>query len=194
MNYTHDVFISYRRVRKLRDWIEKYFYGQFRDALELELGREPRLFWDEEGVSEGDLWEEKILDGLKSAICMVSILSKPYFQSPWCLAEWQTFWKRSEVVDLKLSSLIFPIRWHDGDDYPDFAKAIKPIDFREYAVTAAAFEFTQQFLDYEVMLKRFAEIVSERVQKAPAYSDQWPVVKPDNISTSSETENWKHEL
>jgi hypothetical protein len=187
-DYTHDVFVSYHRQPPTKTWIERHFFTLFCDWLAVELGRPARVFWDNSSIEAGDVWKSKILNVLRKSRCLVPVWSKGYFHSRWCIAEWETFRKRAQIL-LVDGSLIVPIQWHDGESYPPEAKAIFPVDFRPYAVTAPSFPDTGHFMTYEQELKKFVLRVAQSIDTAPPFQDNWPFVDPDDVTIKPLVDN-----
>jgi hypothetical protein len=195
IDYVCDVFVSYRRQKPVQIWVASYFIELFENWLEQELGRAPVVFWDEDGLDNGDLWKPKIMHKLAGSRCIVTIWSKGYFLSPWCVAEWETFRRRGTMAKLQTTGLVVPIQWQDGDSYPDEAKAFKPADFRKYALTAAAFPGTTLFLEYEQDVQRLAISVAKKIEQSPNFDLSWNVVDPDTIHIDAAARNgWAHTL
>jgi hypothetical protein len=179
ISYRYDVFVSYRRIGKVKPWVGQHFVPYLKTAMTEPLGREPRVFWDETSVAEGQRWHSAILDALRHSCCLVPIWSKPYFGSPWCVAEWQTFLRRATLT--QRDELVVPVRFNDGEDFPPEALAAKPFDFRDFAINAPAFVQSPRFLEYESALDRLAERLVEVLEAAPKCLLEWPVVDPGEV-------------
>jgi hypothetical protein len=54
-SYQYDIFLSYRRLGRVHEWIEKIFLPEMHGLLQLEFAREPRIFWDDHALQEGDM-------------------------------------------------------------------------------------------------------------------------------------------
>ena len=50
-----------------------------------------RVFFDTHDIGSMDLWEARILTGLRQSKMMVAILSPSYFASAYCLKEWEIY-------------------------------------------------------------------------------------------------------
>jgi hypothetical protein len=84
-------------------------------------GREPKLFVDEDNIETGDRWPDSLRDALKASRCMVCVWSPSYFQSSWCVSEWRRFLARERRLNLHSHGLIAPLRFHDGEHFPEEA-------------------------------------------------------------------------
>lgn len=63
-DYWYDVFISYSRSGVIRPWVINYFHPRLRDWLREELGRDVRVFLDEQELVGNEHWPEGIRDRL----------------------------------------------------------------------------------------------------------------------------------
>ena len=158
--------------------------------LTQELGGEKaRIFFDKESIDIGDKWPAKLKDGLKKSKCMVGIWSPEYFRSKWCVSEWKSFQARDTILGNSTFTLVLPIRFHDGDWYPDEAKEIQSIDLRSYTSTLSAFWQTSKAVELDEKLREFAENVAKAVINAPEYNPDWPVIESEPIPTPRITLN-----
>jgi hypothetical protein len=181
MSYEYDVFFSYKRRGPSLDWTR-----QVKDRFEFWLGeefpdREPKVFVDEECIEAGDVWPEKLKHALSRSRCMVSLLSLPYFQSPWCLSEWRTFARRQQLTQRLDPGLIASIKFHDGKHFPEEARNIQWLDASPFAYTLAAFWNTPNAVGFEAKLKEFATSVAEMVKSAPDFSADWPIIEVEGL-------------
>ena len=190
--YEYDVFISYRRVDRVKTWMRDYFVKKLTEALELELDDPPKIFWDEPGVEEGNRFTPIILKALKTSKCLVTIWVKPYFQSPWCVAEWRTFVERAKNENRDADGLTIPVRLHDSEK---FAMEFKAFDFREFNHTAPYWVQTDKFLNFEKQVDNLAKRISDLVKSVPDFNINWEVVEPEAIQLDDEAfEGWAFHL
>ena len=128
IDYEYDVFLSYHRDRLILEWIIEverrlnFWLGQ-------ELNRDARIFFDQDCIEVGDVWPESLQQGIRSSRSLVGIWSPRYFQSAWCVSEWQSFRARAEQHKLEIHGLIAPVRFHDGEHFPPDAAAVQCADF-----------------------------------------------------------------
>jgi hypothetical protein len=136
--YQYDVFFSYKRHSLTLEWT-KGVVRLLRLWLEHEVGREISVFVDEDCIETGDRWPEKLREALKCSRCMVCVWSPPYFRSNWCMSEWRSFREREKQLNMTSHGLIVPVRFHDGDHFPEEARDVQWIDVAPYTYTVSAF-------------------------------------------------------
>jgi TIR domain len=90
--YNHDVFISFPGVQPQADWMRKLFVPTFRgELINAFPGWPPRIFFMNTEAQIGTPLAAAIKDALQTSCVLVPVLSYPYFQRPWCVAEWKSF-------------------------------------------------------------------------------------------------------
>jgi hypothetical protein len=109
---------------------------------------------------------------------MVCLWSPAYFQSRWCVSEWESFRERERILNLPNHGLIAPIRYHDGEHFPEAAQNVQWADFAPYAYTNKAFWDTEPAVEFEKHIKDFAKSVASIVRRAPGFQE-WPVVEAE---------------
>lgn len=177
MAYDYDVFISYKRHPKTDLWF-RGLVEYLEPWLTQELHRDASIFIDQEDIRSGHKWREKIADSLKKSRCLVCLWSPLYFESKWCVAEWESFVYRSEQFDREL---IVPARYFDGEYYPDLAKDVQSRDFSPYTFNSPRFWDSELALEFEQKhLREFAKEVADAIKSAPEFSDSFPIIEePD---------------
>lgn len=185
MDYTHDVFISYKRDPFRDDWLHEHFIPLFlhivREEIAAECRRLPQgiffdqtemskdsLKFDQAGIEPGDDWKQALRTALVHSRCMVALWSPLYFFSEWCQIEWRSFQQRSQVAG---RSLIVPMSVHDGLAFPDDAKALQAPDFSDYVIVGAGFRETRAYPEFQRLLRVFAKSVARAVAASPAFQD-----------------------
>lgn len=172
MGYEYDIFVSYKRHNKTNSW----HIGLLENLevwLSHELQRDARIFFDSEDIKTGDRWKEKLADALLRSRCLLCLWSPMYFQSHWCVAEWQAFLEREQQCGV---GLIVPARIHDGEHYPNAAKAVQSRDFSRYASASPRFWDSHLALEFEQdQLKPFAEEIRQAILSSPEYSGSFPL-------------------
>jgi hypothetical protein len=74
--------------------------------------------------------------------------------------------------------LIAPVRFYDGDYFPDEAKAVQQADFRDFGSTVSSFWQCDRAEEFErTLLKAFAVSLAGVVKRAPAFQPDWPIVE-----------------
>jgi hypothetical protein len=181
-DYAYDVFFSYKRQSLTLDWTREVSQ-RLKLWLTEELGgREAQIFVDETCVDVGDKWPERLRDALKQSRCLVCIWSPSYFQSSWCVSEWQSFLERERIVRIEPHGLIAPLKFHDGEHFPPEARRIEWEDVAAYAVTVPAFWTSSKAVELEIKLKAFAGGVANIVRRAPPFRPDWPIVEADGLA------------
>lgn len=172
MSYEYDVFVSYKRHNKTNAW----HIGLLENLevwLSHELHRDARIFIDSEDIRTGDRWKDKLSDALLRSRCLLCLWSPMYFQSQWCVAEWQTFMEREEKFGVKL---VIPARIHDGDRYPEAAKNVQSRDFSKFASASPRFWDSHLALEFEQdHLKSFAEDIRQAILASPDFTGSFPL-------------------
>jgi hypothetical protein len=190
--YTYDIFVSYRRERSGRENLIAPWLGRVVRTIEhyvgLELGDcNPRVFFDQESIEVGENWPERLREALLKSKCLLPIWTPQYFNSRWCMAEWQSFVAREEFVrgDAHDSHcrLIIPIQAHDGNHYPKEAQDTQQFDLRRYYATTKAFWRTERADKLDQLLADLARKIAQVIIEAPDYSDDWPVKTPEPLSS-----------
>lgn len=110
-SYQHDVFISYRRVGFVTDFVRT-----LKPSLVAALGGvlagglPPRVFLDEQ-TPEAGAPPDWLLDHAHSSAVLLAVWVPTYGDSDWCLAEWETLRARERrfYQDGRRASLILPI-------------------------------------------------------------------------------------
>jgi len=180
-DYEYDVFFSYRREKLIEDWIV-----QVVQRLELWLtqelgGRPATIFFDRDSVDVGDRWPDKLREALRASRCMVCIWSPSYFQSRWCVSEWRSFLERERSLGLDTHGLIAPVKFHDGEYFPPEAASVQWADFSLYTATVRAFWDSQRAVEFDPILKGFAQSVAAVVRRAPPFRPDWPAVEAEPL-------------
>ena len=175
-DYEWDVFFSYKRDPLTAQW-NREVVNHVRFWLTQELGGAPaRIFVDDAEIEVGDRWPEHLKQALCCSKCMATIWLPSYFQSAWCMSEWKSFLTRARRAQIDPKGLIAPMRFHDGEYFPEEARAIQWIDVSTYASTIPSFWTTskaQEFL--EDGIKPFARGLANMVRLAPPFEPDFPI-------------------
>ena len=128
IDYKYDVFFSYKRHELTLDWTRQV-RKRFEFWLSQELGtREASIFVDEDCIETGEEWPTALAEALKHSRCMVCVWSPSYFQSAWCINEWRSFLQREAILGAPKFRLIAPMKFHDGEHFPEEAQKTNWID------------------------------------------------------------------
>ena len=175
-DYAYDVFFSYKRHSLTLDWT-RGVYRRLELWLSEELNRPAQMFVDEASIDTGDRWPEGLRQALKLSKCMACVWSPSYFQSNWCVSEWQSFRERERQLNRQSHGLIAPLRFHDGEHFPPDAQSVQWTDVAPYTSTVPAFWTSARALELEDRLKEYARSVARIVNGAPSFTADWPVVE-----------------
>ena len=135
-------FTSYARLDDEQDagWV-RTFHDQLATYVARRvpgsLTKEQVGFLDQTGLDVGDVWPDDIAQALAEARTFVPIMTKTYFERPFCGQEWQAFEERGRDhvgPNQPLPRLIIPVVWNvplEGK-FPDFAMDLHTaIDVRQ---------------------------------------------------------------
>jgi len=180
-DYEWDIFFSYKRHDQSMYWTRRVA-EKLRHWVSLELGREVRMFVDEADIAVGQKWPNRLQEALRKSSCMICVWSPMYFQSDWCYSEWRSFRERENLLTLQAHDLIAPLKYHDGEHFPEEAKIVQWTDVSSLNNTSSAFWATARAVELEDLLKTFSVSVARIVRNAPAYRDDWPIVQEIGVA------------
>lgn len=190
--YRYDVFVSYKREASdhalVTPWLREVLI-RIEFWLRQELGgQRVNFFFDEDSIEVGEDWPNAIQDALLSAKCLLPIWLPTYFHSSWCLSEWKSFLLREKLIastKQKSPKLIVPIKFCDGESFPEEAQRVQQLDLSRYTGTTSAFWSTQRADELDQRIKKFSPILARAVTNAPPYDPDWPIEigKPDGPPT-----------
>ena len=177
MDYEHDVFISYRRLPIIQDWLgqNEFFHQLLVSYLALELQRTPRIFRDQVNLKAGDNWPRELEKALLKSRCLVPVATGDYFSSAWCTAEFEAFQDRAGIYQ---KALIVPVQWHDWEPSPAAAAAIQLADFRDVAVVGIR-DDSQLRVPFQKQMKTYCASLARKIEQAPPFDPSWTVRIPD---------------
>ncbi len=179
-NYIYDVFISYRRTDPVRGWVHNHFFP----LLEMWLGesfppgRLPALFIDQK-IETGAQWANELRHALLRSRCLVCVWSPSYFGQDWCLAEWLSMCEREKILkersDPRLR-LVYPVKFNDGDSFPEDARSAQYIDLSRFNSPHLNFKDTAPYIEFDRQMQEVARKIAEMVLSAPVWEPDWPLV------------------
>ena len=171
-DYEYDVFVSYHRSPYTDEWVD-HVCGWVKHWLGEELGGvTASLFRFTDDIRVGDHWPDELRTAIKTSKVLMPIWTPRYFRSAWCVSEWRNFEER-EVITAH-PTLIVPLKYHDGEWFPDSAKDRTYLDLERYARTSHSFWETPLAADLEAKVKGFAVDLAKAVRGAPPFSAEWP--------------------
>jgi TIR domain len=180
-DYEYDVFVSYRRHPPISDWVSGYFYDELVQWLASALPLPPRIFIDE-SIETGDDFPSRLRRTLLRSCFLVVVWSPNYFRSAWCVAELSTMIARERLLAMRTDNnprgLVFPVKFQKGEYLPQYVRAIEFRDYSDWAITAPYFRDSPKYLDFQVDIKDFAELIAQRLAEAPPWQPDWPIETP----------------
>lgn len=144
MNYTYDIFVSYKRYGEWTSWVRGEFSRVLDDHLSMALGRPAKIFVDDQ-IEAGADWPFDLSNKLTTSRVLIPLFSKMYFGSEWCLKEFYASRFKESEMGLRTpehpAGIIVPARIHDGklEDLPEYLHEccrIQALDLTEYAITS----------------------------------------------------------
>jgi hypothetical protein len=174
-DYRYDVFLSYRRHTLWPEWVRIHFLELLLHYLGEELGRDAVVFCDNE-IAAGNNWPNRLASALAHSRVLVPLLSRQYFSSMWCVSEF-AFMRAREVrcglgTPEEPGGLIVPALLHDGDDFPEAAAIVQPLDLRACASRYMSPDSAKKEA-LEELVARFAPAVVAAIYRAPPYDPTW---------------------
>ncbi len=180
-DYSHDVFISYRRSHHWPVFVREVLQPMLEHWLSAELGGDARVFIDTE-LETGDRWPQKLAHKLAEAKVMIPLFSYEYWSSEWCQTELAVMLKREELLGLrdedlwpapdKEHGIIFPLQIHDGEYTPKRLGLIQTTDIVDYASPFLNKE-SKAFYELSELIREFARDVAKGVKRAPPFKPKW---------------------
>jgi len=173
-DYKYDLFISYCRGYDTRKWIEKQFLERLKGRLSLDLGRPPRIFYDENNLQCGDIWPMELGAALGASRALLVLWSKPFRSSIWCAREVAEMRAREEVLNLRTpqnrNGLIAITQIHNGP--PDAFGEIQYSDLEPYynPDMGEGTPLAERFYD---RLKIESVSLAKMIENAPPFDPNW---------------------
>jgi hypothetical protein len=178
--YKFDVFISYCRHGSVSKWLMNHFHQKFRECLADQMAPVPKVFLDK-GMPRGVHWPSQLEKALRHSKIMLALLTPPYFESPWCLAEWENMRAREEMLGLggpdRPQSLVYPILYSDSDNFPDYARDLSRWDFKDLSTPEPVFQESRDWVLFHRKVTEVAQDLVVLLQQVPEWQSDWPVVE-----------------
>lgn len=180
VSYKYAAFVSYSRSKgNVCGWVRNHFHPLLEKCLQDEIGT-AHVYIDEQLEEQvGKQWPQQLATALGASCLLVPVLSGPYFESEWCMAEWETMAKREEVAQAQ--GLIYPVVYSDttGEESMQYVNDRQlHTGLQKYALP------TPKYVDsanYEFLfegVRQVARNIVDRLDEVPAWSDAWPVLRP----------------
>ena len=176
MPYTHDVFLSYSHDYPFGEWVKDPFLPLFQGYLTASLGRAGQIFSDRD-IPAGNSWPERLRNALATSRTLVGIWSPNYFISDWCQCECLFMLHREHAFGFRTPTnpdgLIVPVTLHDGDRFPNYARAVQYADWIKYARVGEGFKKTERYVEFQDRISDWADDVARAINAAPDWDAEW---------------------
>lgn len=181
--YEFDLFISYARRGNVQKWLLNHFYEKLTDCLADQLAPTPKVYVDRE-MPRAVHWPSSLRRALRRSKIMIQLLTPQYFESPWCMAEWQSMLAREKMLGLaspeRPQGLVVPILFADSDNFPLEGKVRSWRDFKDYAYPDPVYQQTHEYVRFHREVNDLAADLAALIQQAPPWQPDWPDVDPPN--------------
>ena len=177
--YRWDIFISYRRTPRIRDWVHGVLLEELRDWLPEQMSRDPRIFVDEK-IEVGTPWPDELEHGLKTSRTMLCVWSPTYFRSEWCKAEWASMADREDQEACRGSRprILYPLLWQDGDLLPERARNTQYRDVKRWSHLRPEFRSSAQALAFTEEMQVVCQELATMISSAPSFRADFPIQRP----------------
>lgn len=198
MGYEYDIFVSYVHDGQMQGWVTQHLVPFLESFVGNALNRPTNLFVDRTGIRSGESWPPKLQRALAKSRCMVGVWSPLYFHSEWCRREVATMLHRETQYGFRTvnrpGGLVIPVTVFDGKFFPRRAKEIQCLDCRKYWIIGEGFVRTERFVEFQDVLRTWAEDVASVIEQAPDWDANWLKVPlaalPDEELTPLPTNNF----
>lgn len=166
-----DVFISYKRGGDTESWLKAHFRDRLQRRLNDAAGRPTRIFVDED-MGPGTRWREHVGAALQRSRLVIALLSRSYFESPWCRAELEMVLAREKLLrdQGKAVSLLFPLQCQDGKHYDPVVKERIWLDFSAWLHDTPAFLTVGIHIDFASAVQRLGDELAERLDQIDGWT------------------------
>lgn len=181
--YQFDVFVSYSRRGSAVKWLMNHFYPKIQDCLADQVAPTPKVFLDK-SMPRGVHWSPHLRKALYHSKIMIAVLTPPYFESPWCMAEWHSMRAREELLGLatldRPQSLIYPVLYSDSENFPEEGRGLSWWDFKELATPEPVFQESRDFINFHRRVSDLAQDLVGLLAQVPEWRPDWPVIEQPN--------------
>ena len=150
MSYHHDIFISYRRNPETYAWIKEHFVPLLTLRVELELGRKPSVYVDDQ-IESGTSWPASLGAALGGSRVLIALWSGNYLTSVWYTEE-----------------LSHPAFIHDGEKFPPDLRHIQHFEVQKCFNVRMA-RNSPRAEDLDPTLAAQAPAIATCIDKAPTW-------------------------
>ncbi|ETX02500.1 TIR domain-containing protein [Candidatus Entotheonella palauensis] len=178
MSYTYDIFISYKRHRLAKKWIEEQFKELLEFYVDHALGRTPAIFVDDQ-IDVGADWPSVLANNIQCSRVLVPLWSRNYFTSEWCCRELARMMarERGERVPGKDQRLVAPVIVNNYEqpakELPEPVRAIQAEPIHDYFNPYMQKEGKLAEGLAQVIAQRLAPGVTKSIEAAPDWKETW---------------------
>lgn len=181
-DYEYDVFISYSHKHPVLRWVQNHFHPELESWLKQSMSYDPKVYIDWK-IETGADWPLELRRALKISRCMVSVWSPTYFRSKWCNAEWESMLSREKKLGFRTEDnprgLIYPVKFFDGELFPDKAKRTQQIDLVEWNNPHTSFRDTNRYDRFINTMQQIAKELAELISFVPPWQKDFQVIIPE---------------
>lgn len=179
--YEYDVFISYAHRGSVRKWLLNHFQEKLSDCLADQMSEAPRVYVDN-SMERGTHWPSNLRKALLHSKVIVPLLTPPYFESQWCVAEFKSMVERQKSLGLggveTPQTLIFPILYSDSDNFPPYGREFSWSDFKQFAYPDLSYQQTHDYSKFHGEVVKFAGDLAALLRQVPDWRPDWPIADP----------------
>ena len=186
-DYKHDIFISYRNVTGVRDWVRRTFYNELVKKLSALLLNPPSIYLDGH-MKGGTWWASDIPEALRHSKIVVAVLVPAYQQSPWCQTEMSWIEQREKLLgryQVAGQGLVIPIAYCKKEILPKSVLARKVFEFSKHAYTSDGFLRSERYLDFEDAMGDLAAEIADLLNRVPPWDPNWPQIDPATVGVQA---------
>jgi TIR domain len=186
MAYEHDIFISYRRSATVGRWVQSHLAPLLNARINEEAPAPVRVFCDFQ-MEEGTNWPAELKHQVRGSKLLLAVWSADYFRSPWCMAEWQSFRQRENLLGFfsedHPQGLVYPLRYADGSHFhPDAQNVLLTKDFSSLNYPDEVFRQSAKYLEFDDLVKKMAVELVARLAEIPSWRDDFPIIEPEPLT------------
>jgi hypothetical protein len=179
VGYEFDIFLSYKRHPEARQWLVEHFQPLLEFHVELELGRRPGVFRDDQDIEAGDTWPAHLGRALGNSRVLVALWTRTYFHSEWCSRELSTMLAREQDERLRTperpGGVIVPVVLHDCNQLPAEVAVLQHVVMPEcFNVRMRRDSQLAETLAAHIST-RLAPCVAAAIAAAPDWRAEWPL-------------------
>ena len=178
--YKFDVFISYCRHGSVQKWLLNNFLSKFRECLADQIAPAPRVYIDK-SMPRAVHWPSELKKALRHSKVLVPVFSPAFFESSWCMAEWESMRAREKLLGLaspeRPQGLVYPILYSDSDNFPMAAREKSWWDFKDLSMPEPVFQKSRAWIRFHRRVTEVAEDLVQLLKQVPDWEPDWPLVE-----------------